>query len=352
MHTHTLIIGGGFAGVVIAQNLEKQGIRTLLVDRKDHFEVTYAVLRDVVDPAKTSGQARKYYREILSGRFIQSGVAELTPTSAILENNDVVEFDNVVIASGSRYPTLPLAKSVSATSMIARKRELSQYQSRLSAASSVLILGGGVVGVELAGEVSYAFPNTEVTLAHKSANLLEGFSPKAQQKALQQLLALGVNVEFNTFYEEQNGDYVDRESGQRRQADLILTATGTRPNNQFLSDHFSEALNPEGFVRVDSHLKVMGYKNVYAVGDVAEVGEAKLGYLAVEQGKYIARAIYRESLGKSVKPYKRHPFMALVPTGQKTGVVQLPFAVSTWKHLVNLKQKDLFISKTYKEFSI
>lgn len=54
--------------------------------------------------------------------------------------------------------------------------------------------------------------------------------------------------------------------------------------------------------------------------------------------------------GSSIKSYKRHPFMALVQTGQKTGVVQLPLAVSTWKCLVNLKQKDLFLSKTFKEF--
>ncbi|ALU44829.1 hypothetical protein [Pseudoalteromonas rubra] len=55
--------------------------------------------------------------------------------------------------------------------------------------------------------------------------------------------------------------------------------------------------------------------------------------------------------GKRVKAYKRHSFMALVPTGQKTGVVQLPFMVSSCKALVNLKQKDLFISKTFKAFS-
>ena len=53
MKTQVLIIGGGFAGVSTAQRLEKQGIKTSLVDRKDYFEVTYAVLRDVADPKKS-----------------------------------------------------------------------------------------------------------------------------------------------------------------------------------------------------------------------------------------------------------------------------------------------------------
>ncbi|MGB0899979.1 MAG: hypothetical protein ACPGSN_12035, partial [Psychrobium sp.] len=69
------------------------------------------------------------------------------------------------------------------------------------------------------------------------------------------------------------------------------------------------------------------------------------------QGTYLAKTIAKKLAGKSVKGYKRNPFMALVPTGQKTGVVQLPFVVTSWKPLVNMKQKDLFISKTFTEFA-
>jgi cation diffusion facilitator CzcD-associated flavoprotein CzcO len=44
MHTQVLIIGGGFAGVTVAQHLEKADVSTVFVDKKDFFEVTYAVL--------------------------------------------------------------------------------------------------------------------------------------------------------------------------------------------------------------------------------------------------------------------------------------------------------------------
>ncbi|ERB66034.1 hypothetical protein N779_06830 [Vibrio coralliilyticus OCN008] len=40
--------------------------------------------------------------------------------------------------------------------------------------------------------------------------------------------------------------------------------------------------------------------------------------------------------------------MALLPTGQRTGFVELPFAVTTLKPLVNMEQKDLFIAKCIK----
>ncbi|OIQ47876.1 MAG: hypothetical protein BM565_04445 [Gammaproteobacteria bacterium MedPE] len=350
-NTQVLIIGGGFGGVAAAQQLEKNGIKTTLVDRKDYFEVTYAVLRDVAAPAKTNGQSRQYYKEVLKGNFIQGGVRELSAKSAHLENGDVVAFDKVIIASGSRYPSLPLAKSADAITLRARTAELETYNASLQSASEILVIGGGVVGVELVGEIAYAFPKANITLAHNTTTLLDGFKPKAQAKALKQLIDLGVNVEFNTFYQENNGTYIDKNSGKSITPDTAFVAIGTRPNNEFLQTQLSHTLNDAGLINVDEHLSVIGQEHFYAIGDIADVGEAKLGYLALEQGKYLGKALSKIFKGKSTKPYKRHPFMALVPTGQKTGVVQLPFMVSTWKGLVNMKQKDLFISKTFTEFA-
>lgn len=351
MKTDVLVIGGGFAGVATAQKLEKQGIKTTLVDKKDYFEVTYAVLRDVADPQKNSGNSRKYYQDFLSLNFIHSSVKELTETTAALENGTIIHFSKVVIASGSRYPSLPLAKSMQATSLVSREQEINEYHKKLKNASQVLIIGGGVVGVELAGEIAYAMPHVKVTLAHKTGTLLNGFKRKAQDKAYLQLVDLGVKVQFNTDYKQQEESYIDTQSGHSINPDLVLSATGTMPNNDFLIRHFSQILNDRGLVKVDENLAVIGQKNFYAIGDIADVAEAKLGYLALEQGKYLAKTIIKQMKGQANKRYKLNPFMALVPTGQKTGVVQLPFMVSTWKALVNMKQKDLFIGKTYNEFT-
>lgn len=350
MKTQILIIGGGFAGVSTAQELEKRGIKTLLVDKKDYFEVTYAVLREVTDPKQTNGDARRYYQDILTGEFVQSAVEELKTTEAKLENGNTIYFDKVILASGSRHPDLPLAKSTHSTSLFTRDSELNDYYEKLQQAATVLIIGGGVVGVELAGEIAYAMPNIEITLAHNKDTLLAGFTNKAQHKALEQLQGLGVNIQFNAQYQNSRGKYIDINSGKALNPSLVFKATGTVPNNEYLLQNFSHLLNDKGLIKVDANLAVEGQDNFYAIGDIADVGEAKLGYLAVEQGKYLAKTISKKQQNKKAKSYKRNPFMALVPTGQKTGVVQLPFMVSTWKMLVNLKKKDLFISKTYNGF--
>ncbi len=351
MKTQVLVIGGGFAGVAAVQQLEKRGIQSILVDRKDYFEVTYAVLRDIAAPDKNSNRARKNYRDLLKGTFVQSSVDELQEKSAVLSNGNIIEFDIAVIASGSRYPSMPLAKSESAYSIDARNRELNQYHQQLKSASSVLVIGGGIVGVELAGEIADAMPSLDITLAHRGDALLDGFKAKAQKKAYKQLTDLGVNVEFNANYQPVSDGYLEQNSGKKSGADLVFTAVGTLPNNEFLLKNFAHTLNSQGLVDVDENLAVNGYDNLYALGDIAAVGEAKLGYLALQQGLYVAKTIAKQIAGKSTKHYKRNPFMALVPTGQKTGVVQLPFAVTSWKWLIGIKQKDMFISKTFRELS-
>ncbi len=243
-----------------------------------------------------------------------------------------------------------MAKTDTAIDIHSRNQELLNYHKQLKSANKIMVIGGGVVGVELAGEIAYAMPKAQVSLAHNSDVLLNGFKEKAQKKAQQQLEDLGVNIIFNSRYQQKDGRYVNRNSGIASDADLVFEATGVLPNNDFLKPNMAKILNEQGFVSVNEHLEVLDYKNLYALGDIADIGEAKLGYLAQEQGNYVAKSIIKKRKGKPSKAYKRNPLMALIPVGQKRGVVQLPFAVTTLKQLVNLKQKDLFIGKIYKAF--
>ncbi len=348
--TDVLIIGGGFAGVSVAQALEKQGIQTTLVDRKDYFEVTFATLRNTTAPQITKNQARKNYKDFLSGRFIQNSVINMTNNTVHLSDGVEITFEQGIIASGTRYPSMPMAKTDTAIDIHSRNQELLNYHKQLKSANKIMVIGGGVVGVELAGEIAYAMPKAQVSLAHNSDVLLNGFKEKAQKKAQQQLEDLGVNIIFNSRYQQKDGRYVNRNSGIASDADLVFEATGVLPNNDFLKPNMAKILNEQGFVSVNEHLEVLDYKNLYALGDIADIGEAKLGYLAQEQGNYVAKSIIKKRKGKPSKAYKRNPLMALIPVGQKRGVVQLPFAVTTLKQLVNLKQKDLFIGKIYKAF--
>ena len=351
-HTDVLIIGGGFSGVATAQKLAKAGISATLVDKKDYFEVTFAVLRNVTAPNTQGNRARKLYRDFVAGGFIQGAIESMNDKQATLANGDVITFNQAVIASGSRYPSLSLAKTHGQFDYAARNQEMLTEHSKLAKAKSVLVMGGGAVGVELAGEIASAFPNIKLTLAHSGSALLDNMKPKAQHKALEQLEAKGVRVKLNRRFaldnKQEGNQYRCSKSNEVIKADLVYSCVGMVPNTEFLRQQLPSVLDNKGLIKVDAFMKVNGYDNLYAVGDCSALDDHKHGYLATVQGGMLADKIIRAANGKKVKPYKTPPVAVITPTGTDSGVAQMPFGVFTANFLINLKQKDMGISNIFK----
>lgn len=348
--TDVLIIGGGFGGVATAQRLSKKGVSVTLVDRKNYFEVTFAVLRNVADLKVIGNRPRKLYRDFIDGTFVQGSVQSMNATEARLDNGDIIRFRQAIISSGSRYPTLPLAKSSVAFDYAERNQEIMHEHKRLAAARSILVIGGGTVGVEFAGEIASAFPGKEITLAHSKQALLDNLKPKAQRKALEQLTAKGVEVKLSSRFTKDGDVYRCSKSNESLSVDTVYVCTGMVPNTEFLQAELPDILDEKGLVKVNDFMKVRGYENLYALGDCSTLDSHKHGYLASVQGGMLADALLRSAKGKKVKPYKTPPLAVITPTGTDSGIAQMPFGVTTARFFVNLKQKDMGISNMYKVF--
>jgi len=349
-----VIIGGGFAGARTAQDLVKNGFNDVtLIDRKDYFEVTYATLRGVTQPNKWGTSSRKKYTDFFNGRFLQASVREMSKTQIYTDSGELISFDYAVIATGSSYPSFQIGKSSSALSLEQRNMHFEQENKKLVKANNIVIVGGGPVGVELAGEIADYYPGKNVTLIQKSDRLLNGFRKKTGETAHKLLSKLGVRVLLNDTMEENiNGEYFTTNSKQLLAADLIYNCVGVKVNTDWLTRNFSHTLNDHGHLRVDDFLRVESYDNIFAIGDCSNIKEAKLGYLADIQGEAVAKNMLRLVKGKKLKAYKTNPDVVLVPTGRESGLVQLPFAVTTLNFLVNMKQKDLFILKAFKGLGV
>jgi len=107
----TLIIRGGFAGAKAAQGLADKGFNVALVDRKDYFEVTIAMLRNLADFPTMNNKPRVKHQDFIQGQFIHAGVKTLSDNQAILDNDQIIEFKQAIIATGTNYSALPIAKS-------------------------------------------------------------------------------------------------------------------------------------------------------------------------------------------------------------------------------------------------
>ena len=339
-----LVIGGGFAGARVTQDLSNAGFKHItLIDKKDYFEVTYATLRAIAEP-ELGTRSRLKYTDFIKGEFYQGIVEEVSKSSAKLIDGKQIDFDIAVLATGSSYKTLPIAKSQNAMTLNEREAEVLNANSQLVNAKNVLIIGGGIVGVELAGEIAEHYPEKSVTLAHADDRLVEELKPKASRLAEEMLSVQGVKIKYNTLVDENDELY--------QSADLVYTCVGLKPNTSLMTKNFSNQLDQNGRLKVDGKFRVEGCDNIFALGDCANVPEGKLGYLADQQAGALAKNIIAMSKGKLGKEYKPNPMMSLVPVGRKKGFIQLPFAVTTLKFMVNMKQKDMFISKVYKALGV
>lgn len=346
--TDVLVVGGGFAGAAAAQKLAENGIDVMLVDRKDYFEVTFATMRNVTHPKAIGNTPRKHYKDFLTGTFIQGSIASMNDKEAKLTTGETIRFNRAIISTGSRYPSLPMAKSESAFDSDARSQEILAAHQTLASAQSVLVIGGGYVGVEFAGDIASAFPDKEVTLVHATGTLLEQAKPKAQRKALEQLTANGVKVLLNHRFEKDGDVYRDAKNNETLQPDITYMCVGMVPNTEFLRAELPDILDSKGLIKVDSYMQVHGYENLYALGDCSNLDINKHGYVARIQGTLLAEMLLKSATGKQVKPYKTPSFAIITTTGIDSGVAQMPFGTLTWKFVVNLKQKDSGIGEIYK----
>jgi pyruvate/2-oxoglutarate dehydrogenase complex dihydrolipoamide dehydrogenase (E3) component len=164
---------------------------------------------------------------------------------------------------------------------------------------SLLVLGGGVVGVEMAW--AYSSLGSKVTLVESAERLIGGEEPFASELVQEGLAKRGVEVILGAkatgVHRDGEGSPVclELDSGGCREAEEILVAAGRRP----LSDDLgleTVGVEPGGYVEVDETLRVAGREWLYVVGDLN--GKALLTHV----GKHQARMAAARILGNPLRP--------------------------------------------------
>lgn len=259
-----------------------------------------------------------------------------------------VAYDFLVIATG-RTCNRPQKQS-DRLEMFHRDRD------RIDAAESVLIVGGGPIGVELAAEIVMKSPEKRVTIVHGGPRLLMVMGARASAKALEWLRSKHVTVLLEQSVDLAGTTPDTREfttsAGETVTADCHFVCTG-RPvasgwlRESFLRDHLDE----EGHLKVDDHLRIGGLKNVFAVGDITDVPEAKQGHLAQRQAMVVSRNLRLLVKGacrdEKLHRYKPCPRAHITVTlGRRDALAELPFMTLIGHIPGAVKPRDLFITRT------
>ena len=182
-------------------------------------------------------------------------------------------YDALIISTGVtngfwRRPNLQSAAEIGA--------DLRAAHDRLAAAGSVIVVGGGAAAISSAANVARTWPGKRVDLYFPEDRALVDHHPRAWERVKRRLGEAGVVLHpghralipdgFDC--DQITGEPVQWSTGQPpASADAVLWAIGrVRPNTDWLP---AELLDENGFVRVTPELRVPGYPNVFAVGDVA-----------------------------------------------------------------------------------
>ncbi|MCS5422566.1 MULTISPECIES: NAD(P)/FAD-dependent oxidoreductase [Psychrilyobacter] len=345
-----VVFGGGIGGISVLKKLEKykgDKLDITLVEPKDYVEVPYGMLRAIVDPLDYGKKVRRRISEIVKVRHIQAKLVKLHKNKAILDNDQTITFDYCIIATGSTSRGFEDLKINYKQSFNERKKQWEAYAEQLKSKEKIAIIGGGTVGVELAGEIAEAYPNKKVLLFHNSDRILSPLSKGASKKAHRVLSELGVQIILNTratIEENNNSKVVIDNSGKRHEVDIIYKSFGNVINTDFLKNNFSNKIDNKNQIKVNSYLQIEGVENIWAIGDINNVPEIKLGTLAIRQADRTASNILKTLNGKKTKPYKPiKGSISFITLGRKNGIAQLPFIRLDF--LASYKQKkDLFVT--------
>ncbi|MFG2671249.1 NAD(P)/FAD-dependent oxidoreductase [Streptomyces sp. NPDC048445] len=324
------VIGGGYGGAAVAKALESEA-DVVLIDPRDAFVNAAASLRALTRPDWAGNMFFPFETLLTKGRVIRDRAASVDGGGVTLASGERVAADYVVLATGSSYsyPAKPASDSVGEA-----LGDLRRTYEELRGADKVLILGAGPVGLELAAEIREVWPDKQVTITDPAEELLPGIEPEVVEDLRGQLEALNIGLRLGISLKESpetelgvaGAFTVTTTGGEEIAADIWFRAYGTRTNSDYLADGRLTTRTPQGQVPVTEFLNVEGYENVYAVGDITDVAEAKMAGHAMRHAEVVVKNITaRLRCEQPAATYRPLPFPAiLIPLGTKGGVGQLP----------------------------
>jgi len=236
---------------------------------------------------------------VKSGVIKQAAVTRVESGKVELEGGEELTADFIVMATGGPAYNFPMGAD--GVPFETYKELLKEAQQTVGAASSILIVGGGPVGVEMAGEIKAAHPDKDVTIVNSGTKLLSAavapLNDRLVTSIMRQLEALGVRVVLGarlaeippppegpvkTAIRPTPGATFALSNGESVSADLVFVATGPSAVKPAGADLLPEGAvdGSTGLIKVNEYFLVDGMDGVFAIGDCTNIRETKMAYLA------------------------------------------------------------------------
>ena len=376
---HIVIIGGGFAGLNLAKELDKNKFRVTILDKNNFHSfppLFYQIASSGLEPSSISFPFRREMRRLKNTNYHFGEVLEIdSKNSTVRTQFETIKYDQLEIASGTtnnffNQPELKekvhtlksTAEAIRLRNEILDRLEracITTDRERRRQLLSFVVVGGGPSGVEVAGALgemkryilNKEYPEIDiddvrVILIEGTDRFLRTMSERASHDAKVYLGHLMIETRLNCMMKSYENNVLHLSTGEEIYCEtLIWTAgiTGNRING--ISD---DSITRGNRYIVGSNCKIKGYDNIYALGDIAYLedeshpnGYPQVAQVAIQQAKHLAK---RLNTGADTA-FKYVAKGSMAPIGRNRAVCDLKFAYlygrpawATWMfiHLISI----------------
>ncbi len=368
--TRVLILGGGFAGVTCALNLERElrhdpTVAISLVSETNALLFTpmlAEVAASSLEPTHISTPLRSSFRRTAVIRAQVIGVDFKKRRVRLSNREETLRYDHLVLALGA-VSSKPLGDGVSDQALEFKtlgdairirnhmidafdRADAEANEAKRRALLTFIIAGGGFSGSELAGALNdfargmladypdLSADELRIILVHSRNRILPELSESLAKYALERMQARGVTPELNARVSSARPGIVvvertdaDRSKFEIATETLVWTA-GATPNP--LLKELEIDCDKRGAVLVENTLALRGQTNVWALGDCAVVPNAKTGQpcpptaqFAIREARTLARNLRASIAGRELTPFHFDALGTLCVVGHHTACAEI-----------------------------
>ena len=364
-----VIVGGGFAGLKVANRLKRSGFQIVLIDRNNYHQfppLIYQVASAGMEPSSISFPFRKIFQHSRNVYFRMAELRAIYPEKKIIQTSiGKVDYDYLVLAAGTttnfygnknvETDAMPM-KTVS-EAMGLQNAILANIERAITCATkleqqellNVVIVGGGATGVEVAGVLSemkrtvlpHDYPDLDpslmnIYLIEGGNRLLSGMSPESSEavspessEAVEKFLRrMGVNVLLNKMVTDYQDHKVVLADGSSIATRTFIWVSGVAGSP--VGGIGKDCLGRGQRIKVDRFNRIESMDSVFCIGDQCIVcgdedypnGHPQLAQVAIQQGKNLASNIKRLERGKDLKPFKYKNLGSMATVGRNKAVAE------------------------------
>jgi NADH dehydrogenase len=353
-----VIVGGGFGGLTAAHELAGAGVETTLVDRRNHHlfqPLLYQVATTALSPSEIAWPIRQLLRHENSVKTLLGNVVgvDREARQVHLEDGASLPYDSLIIATGATHgyfghdewaeyapglKTLEDATAIRRRLLLAFERaERESDPERRQALLTLVVIGAGPTGVELAGAIvelaritlredfrEIRSETARVLLVEAGDRVLPAFRRELSDYALRALQRLGVEVVLEQPVTAVTADSVTFD-GQTVAAGTIVWAAGVQasPAAKWLG---AEA-DRSGRIKVLEDFSVPGSPEIFAIGDTVSITDTEgrrvpgIGDAAKQGGRHAARVIKARLRGETPPAFRYRHAGDIATIGRRAAVI-------------------------------